>query len=279
MGIGILIIAIGLAIGTATTQDIQLTDLEMAKAIEYNIDAEEMEELKKSMEPELFDGVLYFYESEKNNTEIDKVDTSIAPIEELYVKKGLNIRDKPGLHGKVVGVLSSRDKVPVYKEVDGWVYIKLDGQEGYVNKVFLQSNKPIISSNVKNAKTKGITANTTTTNRAGASVMADGTYQTEMTFNISFYTNLPQHNGGYSKTASGKLPAYGMVANNVLPIGTKIYLEGWGVVTVEDRGGKGFNSVNRLDLFIPPNNGESESQYIARLKKLGRQTVKGTILN
>lgn len=53
------------------------------------------------------------------------------------------------------------------------------------------------------------------------------------------------------RTASGTWPKKGTVAadTSVLPFGTKVYIPGYGVGTVEDRGGaiKG----NRLDVYLP----------------------------
>lgn len=58
---------------------------------------------------------------------------------------------------------------------------------------------------------------------------------------------------GY-RTASMKVPAYGMVASSdrTIPLGTKVYIEGYGIMTVEDRTAswvheqKGFT----LDIFM-----------------------------
>ena len=65
------------------------------------------------------------------------------------------------------------------------------------------------------------------------------------------------------------------VANNVYPCGTKIYLEGYGIMTVKDRGGKSFNSKTRLDVLIPRNPGESDSAYFRRVNDKGRPSVRG----
>ena len=49
-------------------------------------------------------------------------------------------------------------------------------------------------------------------------------------FILTFYTSLDCENGYGAITCTGKKLRPGMVANNVLPLGTKIYLEGWGNV-------------------------------------------------
>lgn len=49
-----------------------------------------------------------------------------------------------------------------------------------------------------------------------------------------------------NRTASGKWPALGMAAGNRWPFGTRLRVEGWGTVTVEDRIGHG----SELDLYM-----------------------------
>lgn len=73
-------------------------------------------------------------------------------------------------------------------------------------------------------------------------------------------------------TASGKKCAAGMVASNYYPIGTKFEYNGQ-IYTVMDRGGSGLNGPNNLDVYVPRNAGESDSQYRARLLQYGRKTV------
>ncbi len=101
-------------------------------------------------------------------------------------------------------------------------------------------------------------------------------------FSLTFYSSLPIENGGYTTMACGgkitdvKKVIY--VANNVYPCGTKIYLEGYGIMTVKDRGGKSFDSKTRLDVLIPRNPGESDKAYFKRVDDMGRPTVKGYLV-
>lgn len=102
------------------------------------------------------------------------------------------------------------------------------------------------------------------------------------TFTLTFYTSLPSENGGWSLTASGKkisnIPKP-MIANNYYPLGSKIYLEGYGLLKVEDRGGKDFNSSTGLDIYIPRHKGESASSYYRRVNNMGRKKVRGYLKN
>lgn len=102
----------------------------------------------------------------------------------------------------------------------------------------------------------------------------------EISFKLSFYTTLPQHNGGHMKTASGEsiVGLKNVVASNYYPLGTKIYLEGFGTMRVADRGGSDFNSSVRLDVLIQRKSGESNTEYAARVWDMGRQTVSGYIV-
>ena len=97
-------------------------------------------------------------------------------------------------------------------------------------------------------------------------------------FELTFYTSLPSENGGYTVTCLGEELQYGMVANNVLDLGTEIYLDGWGTFTNSDRGGSNFNTVNRLDVLIERNYGENDSDYSRRVNNMGKVKVMGYII-
>ena len=96
-------------------------------------------------------------------------------------------------------------------------------------------------------------------------------------FILTFYTTLPQENGGYTVTCEGKELKNGMVASNVYPLGTKIKINGK-IFTVSDRGGKNFNHSNRLDVLVERNSGESDSEYLKRVNNLGKIKVTGYVL-
>lgn len=95
---------------------------------------------------------------------------------------------------------------------------------------------------------------------------------------LSYYTDLPEENGGYTITATGEKLKYGIVANNSLKFGTNIYFKNKGKFKVKDRGCSNFNKVNRYDVFIPKNYGESNSSYLKRVNNLGKTKVVGYIV-
>ena len=98
----------------------------------------------------------------------------------------------------------------------------------------------------------------------------------EIDFILSFYSSLPEENGNCTVTCTGQPLRYGIVASNVYPLGTKIYLEGYGLFTVADRGGSHFNNYNRLDVLIPPKY-EGEPNYKQRVNNMGKPHVKGYV--
>lgn len=118
---------------------------------------------------------------------------------------------------------------------------------------------------------------TTTTVKPATTTQTSDSDKNWKTFTLSFYTNLPSENGGYTITASGKSLRFGMVASNFYSLGTEIYLNGYGTMTVEDRGGSNFNNSYRLDVFIPRRSGESNSEYLRRVNNMGMPKVKGYV--
>ncbi|WP_338817063.1 3D domain-containing protein [Parvimonas micra] len=116
------------------------------------------------------------------------------------------------------------------------------------------------------SKTESSSASTSNSNSS-----SDGSfnYSKVLVMNATSYTNDPAENGGYSTTRLGTKLRYGVVAVDprVIPLGTKLYIEGYGYAVAEDTGGaiKG----NRIDLCFT-----NRSQAA----KFGRRNVKVYIL-
>lgn len=100
-------------------------------------------------------------------------------------------------------------------------------------------------------------------------------------FILTFYTSLEYENSSAGAvTCENKPLSKGGVANNIIPLNTKLYLEGYGQVTVNDKGSeKYFNVDNRLDVFVEREPGESDKQYAKRVNNYGVQKVHGYIVN
>ena len=99
-------------------------------------------------------------------------------------------------------------------------------------------------------------------------------------FILTFYTSLESENSSAGAvTCQNKPLSPGGVANNVIPQNTKIYLESYGQVIVNDKGSdKYFGVDNRLDVFIEREPGESDTQYSHRVNSYGVQKVQGYIV-
>ena len=97
---------------------------------------------------------------------------------------------------------------------------------------------------------------------------------------LTFYTSLNSENSSAGAvTCQNKPLTPGGVANNVIPLNTSIYLEGYGQVIVNDRGSDKYFGVDyRLDVYIPREPGESDRQYSKRVNSYGIQKVQGYIL-
>lgn len=96
---------------------------------------------------------------------------------------------------------------------------------------------------------------------------------TPIQMRLSFYGDFAHENGGYAgRDAQGNKLVGGTVASNVYPFGTTFVFEGR-TFTVRDRGGSNFNSYNRLDVFVPRLQGESDAAYKARISHYGVRTV------
>ena len=71
-----------------------------------------------------------------------------------------------------------------------------------------------------------------------------------ITFETTSYTNHPSENGGWTTTALGTPTVPGVVAVDpkVMPLGSLVYVQGWGLCRAEDTGGaiKG----NRIDIVM-----------------------------
>lgn len=102
----------------------------------------------------------------------------------------------------------------------------------------------------------------------------------EIEFELTFYTSLDSENGYSSITSTGEnLSNKILLASNVYNIGTKIYLDGFGILEVKDKGGFEMNMSNRLDVYIPREKGESDDKYRNRVLGYGRKKIKGYIIN
>ncbi|MFT4452184.1 3D domain-containing protein [Parvimonas sp. G1425] len=137
-------------------------------------------------------------------------------------------------------------------------------------KVTVKSNEKLVDGKiVPKEEEKKATENSN--DESSGSKSGDGSfeYSKVLVMNATSYTDDPAENGGYSTTRLGTPLRYGVVAVDpkVIPLGTKLYIEGYGYAVAEDTGGaiKG----NRIDLCFTNK---------AQANAFGRRNVKVYIL-
>lgn len=144
---------------------------------------------------------------------------------------------------------------------------KLEADMSEKDKVIEEQQKTI---NQKDAKIKELQNKELPTQVVSRGSARSGT---EVTLTLTFYGDFAHENGGYAGIdAQGNKLIAGTVASNVHPFGTQFIINGQ-IFTVRDRGGKNFNSSNRLDVFVPRMKGESDAQYAKRISNYGIKKV------
>ena len=100
----------------------------------------------------------------------------------------------------------------------------------------------------------------------------------EIEFKVTAYSSLPEENGGYTITCNGEPLEGNILANNTIPQGTKVILDGV-EYEIADRGSSRFNKRNRVDMLIERLPNESVDEYRKRVSNFGVQYIKGYIIN
>ncbi|NLO20969.1 MAG: DUF348 domain-containing protein [Syntrophomonadaceae bacterium] len=176
--------------------------------------------------------------TEKQVQEEEKIPYETERIADDTLEKGLNRTLKNGQAGVAVNTV----KITYH-----------NGEE---------VNRKIVDSETKVAPIKAVIALGTIT-----SVSRGGL---NLNFNRAAYMTASAYTYTGSNTCTGRPPAVGLVAvdPSVIPLGSRIYVEGYGYATAADTGGaiKG----NRIDLFM-----ENKSQCLS----WGKRTVKVYFLN
>jgi 3D (Asp-Asp-Asp) domain-containing protein len=100
-------------------------------------------------------------------------------------------------------------------------------------------------------------------------------------FIVSFYTGLEEENSIHGNVdCKGRPLERGVIANNVLPLGTKIFLEkDYGIRVVSDKGGSNFNSSNHIDLYVARLDEETREQWKHRANSYGIRKIMGYIIS
>lgn len=188
-------------------------------------------------------------------------------------------------------VLENEEEEPSLEEQLDNLQVKLDSLEQQYNELAARLDKTIeskekIESEAKakqeeERKAKEQKAKEEAERKAKAE--AEKKKYKEVEANISFYTNLPSENGGYSVTSQGhKHKSTTIAAPKDIAFGTKIDCGEYGVKIIDDRGGAiTYDSKGRmkLDVFVPRQSGESDSAYKQRVNNMGRKYITVKIYN
>jgi len=99
-------------------------------------------------------------------------------------------------------------------------------------------------------------------------------------FIVTFYTGLEEENSIHGNVdCKGRPLERGVIANNILPLGTKIFLEkDYGTRIVSDKGGSNFNSSNQIDMYVERWDGETREQWKKRANSYGVKKLRGYIV-
>lgn len=155
------------------------------------------------------------------------------------------------------GVLISQDSIsedvvqqPVDQVMAIGTYVEPEKPKETTTK---KSSSSSSSSSGSSSKGSGSSSSSSSSSSGGGSSDADLDGSKGMKMQLTAYCSYC--NSG-SKTSSGTYPAAGRtVACNSLPLGTRIYIEGYGEYVVEDRGGMGGNVI---DIYM----GEQENDDV-----------------
>lgn len=182
-----------------------------------------------------------------------------------WVSSDVNIREGQSMQSRILGVLGKATKVTGESMNNGWVKIEYKGNTAYVGQKLLSTTEVKVEQPKEPAKKPAENNNNNNNNNGNNGL----NYSRVINMNATAYSPDPAENGGYSVTALGTPLRRGVVAvdRRVIPLGTKLYIEGYGYARAEDTGGaiKG----NKIDLLFNTK---------AECRNFGRRNVKVYIL-
>lgn len=199
----------------------------------------------------------------------------------------LNVRAEANTNSEILGTLKKDDMIETTNQVQNeWLQFEYNGKTAYVHVPFLTGTAPVIEKHETPAPAKAAApapaqapapVKTATKPAVKAAETSEPSGGRELTVVATAYTAHPSENGG---TYGGRVltamghdltanPNMKMIAVDpkVIPLGSKVWVEGYGEAIAGDTGGaiKG----NRIDILL---GSDSASQ------KWGRKTVKVKIL-
>ncbi|MGF9964040.1 SH3 domain-containing protein [Bacillus rhizoplanae] len=190
----------------------------------------------------------------------------------------LNVRADANTNSEILGTLKKDDVIETTHQVQNdWLQFEYNGKTAYVNVPYLTGNAPVVKAQEQAAPAKAQPAQAQATQTATQTKAAPASGR-ELTVEATAYTADPSENGGthggHVLTAMGHdltaNPNMKMVAVDpkVIPLGSKIWVEGYGEAIAGDTGGaiKG----KRIDVLVGSDSAAN---------KWGRKSVKVKILD
>lgn len=146
----------------------------------------------------------------------------------------VNIRSRATASSRILTVMKRNTQSEVFSisKNKKWYKVKVNGKTGYVNYKYIKYTE---NDSGKKATTR---TEDTATKKSEPEKVKLGR------FKLTFY-------GGDTMTASGKRPRIRhtiAVDRRVIPLGTKVYIEGWGDYYAEDTGGAIRGNI--IDIFV-----------------------------
>ncbi|HDR7209032.1 TPA: SH3 domain-containing protein [Bacillus cytotoxicus] len=189
----------------------------------------------------------------------------------------LNVRAEANTNSEILGTLKKDDKIETTNQVqNGWLQFEYNGKTAYVHVPFLTGEAPVVEKQETQAPAKSA-AQAKPVMQVKAAATSAPAGGRELTVVATAYTAHPSENGG---TYGGRVltamghdltanPNMKMIAVDpkVIPLGSKVWVEGYGEAIAGDTGGaiKG----NRIDVLVGSDSAAN---------KWGRKTVKVKIL-
>ncbi|MFD0770729.1 SH3 domain-containing protein [Bacillus sp. CGMCC 1.60114] len=190
----------------------------------------------------------------------------------------LNVRADANTNSEILGTLKKDDVIETTHQVQNdWLQFEYNGKTAYVNVPYLTGTAPVATAQEQAAPAKAQPAKAQATQTATQTKAAPASGR-ELTVVATAYTADPSENGGthggHVLTAMGHdltaNPNMKMVAVDpkVIPLGSKIWVEGYGEAIAGDTGGaiKG----NRIDVLVGSDSAAN---------KWGRKSVKVKIID
>ncbi|MEK4709667.1 cell wall-binding protein EntA [Bacillus sp. FSL R10-2780] len=193
----------------------------------------------------------------------------------------LNVRAEANTNSEILGTLKKDDMIETTNQVQNeWLQFEYNGKTAYVHVPFLTGTAPVIEKQETPAPAKAqapAPVKTAAKPAVKAAETSEPSNGRELTVVATAYTAHPSENGG---TYGGRVltamghdltanPNMKMIAVDpkVIPLGSKVWVEGYGEAIAGDTGGaiKG----NRIDILLGSDSAAN---------KWGRKTVKVKIL-